>query len=49
MTIQERIVELVLQHGSLRAAARAMQIDPSYLYRLSTGEKRYIDARGFRL
>jgi hypothetical protein len=30
----------VKQHGSLRAAARVLQITPAYLCRLRTGEKR---------
>jgi len=39
MTLQERVKQLVRQHGSLRAAARATQIDPGYLSRLGSGEK----------
>lgn len=39
MTIQERVAELIAQHGGLRAAARATQIDHAYLHRLATGEK----------
>ena len=39
MTLQERVRELEQQHGGLRAAARAIQIEPSYLCRLGTGEK----------
>ena len=39
MTLQERVVELIEQHGSLRAAGRAIQIDPGYLSRLGSGEK----------
>lgn len=38
-TIFERILELVQQHGSLRAVARVKQIDAGYLVRLSNGEK----------
>lgn len=39
MTLQERIDQLILQHGTLRAAARVAQIDASYLSRLRYGEK----------
>lgn len=34
MTLQERIDELVAQHGSLRAVARVTEIDVGYLSRL---------------
>lgn len=37
--IRTRILELTLRHGSLRAAARAIDIDPAYLLRLRRGEK----------
>lgn len=39
MTLAERIDELVRQHGSLRAAARAIRVDAGYLSRLDSGEK----------
>lgn len=39
MTLQERIDELVAQHGSLRAVARVTEIAAGYLSRLRTGEK----------
>ena len=39
MTLQDRIDELVAQHGSLRAVARVTEIDAGYLSRLRTGEK----------
>ena len=39
MTLPERIAELVAQHGSLRAAARALECDVSYLSRLQSGAK----------
>ena len=39
MTLQDRIEELVAQHGSLRAVARVTEIDAGYLSRLRTGEK----------
>jgi hypothetical protein len=39
MTLQERIEELVAQHGSLRAVARVTEIDVGYLSRLRSGEK----------
>ena len=34
MTLQDRIDELVAQHGSLRAVARVTEIDAGYLSRL---------------
>ena len=37
--LRERIIELEKRHGSLRAAARVLQIDPAYLLRLRDGEK----------
>lgn len=37
--LQQRIAELVAQHGSIRAAARVLQIDQGYLYCLLSGEK----------
>ncbi len=39
MTLQDRIDELVAQHGSLRAVARVTEIDVGYLSRLRNGEK----------
>jgi len=39
MTLQDRIDELVAQHGSLRAVARVTEIDVGYLSRLRTGQK----------
>lgn len=36
--LQQRIAELVEQHGSLRAAAPAMGVSHVYLHRLGTGE-----------
>lgn len=39
MTLQERIAELVQQHGSLRAVARVTELDAGYLTRLRSGEK----------
>lgn len=40
MTLGMRIAELVAQHGSLRAAARAVKMDAGYLSRLQNGSKR---------
>lgn len=37
--LHARIVELIEQHGSLRAAARVLECDPGYLSRLQSGEK----------
>jgi hypothetical protein len=39
VTLQQRIAELIEQHGSLRAAARVLECDPGYLSRLQSGEK----------
>ena len=36
--LQKRIDELVSEHGGLRAAARVVGIDPSYLNRLRQGD-----------
>jgi hypothetical protein len=44
VTLCERVDELVRQHGSLRAAARAVEIDSGYLARLRAGEKRTTSA-----
>lgn len=38
--IQKRIDDLVVAHGGLRAAARKVGVDPGYLSRLRSGEKR---------
>lgn len=38
-SLSQRIAELSEQHGSLRAAARFLEIDAGYLSRLSSGEK----------
>jgi hypothetical protein len=40
VTLCERVDELVREHGSLRAAARAVKIDHGYLQRLRDGEKK---------
>jgi hypothetical protein len=37
--LQERIAELADRHGSIRAAARVLMVDHTYLYRLYKGEK----------
>lgn len=37
--LQERISALVERHGSIRAVARVLEVDHSYLYRLHKGEK----------
>lgn len=39
ITLKHRIAELIQQHGTLRAAARAIQVEVSYLSRLERGEK----------
>jgi hypothetical protein len=38
-TLRNRIQELAKQHGSLRAAARVLDIDHAYLSRLQNGDK----------
>lgn len=38
-TIADRITELMQQHGGLRAAARAVKLQPSYLSRLRNGHQ----------
>lgn len=37
--ITQRIAEAEQKHGSLRAAAKALGIDPGYLFRLKNAEK----------
>ena len=37
--LRQRIDELAAKHGSLRAAARVLQVDHAYLSRLRSGEK----------
>lgn len=37
--LRRRIQELAKQHGSLRAAARVLEVDAGYLSRLQSGEK----------
>lgn len=39
MTLADRIHQLAAQHGSLRAAARALDCDVGYLSRLRSGVK----------
>ena len=36
--VNAAIIKAQNRHGSLRAAARALKIDPGYLQRLKTGE-----------
>ena len=38
-SLRRRADEIIRQHGSLRAAARALEIDPGYLSRLHDGKK----------
>jgi hypothetical protein len=45
VTIQQRVIELEAQHGSLRAAARVLQTDVGYLSRLANGEKNHPGSR----
>lgn len=37
--IEVAISSLIQKHGTLRAAARAVNIDPAYMWRLRAGEK----------
>lgn len=37
--LRERILEAIERHGSLRAAARVLQVDAAYLSRLRDGYK----------
>jgi transcriptional regulator with XRE-family HTH domain len=39
MSLQQRVKQLIAEHGTLRAAARAVSVDVSYLSRLEHGEK----------
>lgn len=39
MSLQERIAQLVAQHGSLRNVAAVIDMDVGYLSRLANGEK----------
>jgi molybdenum-dependent DNA-binding transcriptional regulator ModE len=39
MVLKHRVQELAKQHGSLRAAARAVGVDHVYLWRLAQGHK----------
>lgn len=39
MTIAERVRYLIAKYGSVRSAARVLQVDAGYLSRLGTGEK----------
>ena len=38
-SLRQKIESRIRKHGGLRAAAKAMDMDPSYLLRLMTGEK----------
>lgn len=39
ITLRDRIQQLADKHGGIRPAARVLKIDPSYLWRLYSGEK----------
>ena len=39
MTLTERIEELKIEHGSLRQAAKVLNIDVAYLSRIGSGKK----------
>lgn len=38
--LRRRIAEIAAQHGSVRAAARVLEMDHVYLWRLMVGQKR---------
>lgn len=38
--LQNRVIELIEAHGSVRAAAAEIEVDYTYLYRLSKGERK---------
>lgn len=38
--LQNRALELIEAHGSVRAAAAEIEVDYTYLYRLSRGERK---------
>lgn len=38
--LQKHIESLISSHGGLRATARALKIDPAYLGKMQSGEKR---------
>lgn len=38
MKLQQRIEQLIEQHGGMRKAAQAVDIDPAYFCRLRSGE-----------
>lgn len=40
LQLAQRITELCDQHGSLRAAARVLDVDPGYLSRIGSGESK---------
>lgn len=40
ISIDQRIADLVAQHGSLRKAGRVVGLTGQYLYRLQVGEKK---------
>ena len=39
VSIPERIAQLIERHGTLRAVARVLDVNASYLSRLASGEK----------
>ena len=42
-TLAERVDELIEQHGSIRKAARALEVDHAHLFRIKKGEKQPSD------
>jgi hypothetical protein len=38
ITLRKRVAQLVKQHGSVRKAARVLEMDSAYLYRIGSGE-----------
>lgn len=39
LTLSDRVIQLEQEHGSLRAAARKLGLDPGYLHKLKCGKK----------
>ena len=43
VTLAERVDELIAQHGSIRKAARVLEVDHAHLFRVKKGEKQPSD------
>lgn len=49
ITLAERIDQFVWRHGSIRKAAKILEVDYSHLWRVKQGKKNPSDALLFRL